>query len=45
MFSWDFQKAISNFEKHQVSFEEAVTAFDDEFGLDWADLAHSVVEK
>ena len=41
MFSWDIQKAILNFEKHGVSFEEAATAFDDEDGLDWADLKHS----
>ena len=41
MFSCDIQKAILNFDKHGVSFEEAVTAFDDEDGLDWADLTHS----
>ncbi|MEP6788154.1 MAG: BrnT family toxin [Acidobacteriota bacterium] len=44
MFSWDIQKAILNFDKHGVSFEEAVTAFDDEDGLDWADLTHSEAE-
>src|SRR5882724_4525825 len=31
MFSWDARKAIANFEKHRVSFEEAATA----------DLTHS----
>ncbi|MBK7394209.1 MAG: BrnT family toxin [Chloracidobacterium sp.] len=41
MFSWDIQKAILNFDKHGVSFEEAATAFDDENGLDWADVEHS----
>ena len=41
MFSWDIQKAILNFDKHGVSFEEAATAFDDENGLDWADIEHS----
>ena len=41
MFSWDIQKAILNFEKHGVAFEETVTAFDDEDGLDWEDLTHS----
>jgi len=25
MFSWDIRKAISNFEKHGVPFEEAAT--------------------
>lgn len=44
MFSWDIRKAILNFEKHGVSFEEAVTAFDDENGLDWADTEHSKAE-
>ncbi len=28
-FAWDAKKAVSNFSKHGVSFEEAVTAFDD----------------
>ncbi|MFN0277843.1 MAG: BrnT family toxin [Pyrinomonadaceae bacterium] len=41
MFDWDIDKAILNFEKHGVSFEEASTAFDDENGLDWADPKHS----
>ena len=41
MFDWDIDKAILNFEKHGVSFEEASTAFDDENGLDWADAKHS----
>lgn len=44
MFSWDIQKAILNFDKHGVSFEEAATAFDDGNGLDWADLSHSKAE-
>ncbi|CAA6804819.1 MAG: Unknown protein [uncultured Sulfurovum sp.] len=29
-FSWDTNKAQSNLKKHQVSFEEAQTVFDDE---------------
>ena len=44
MFSWDIRKAILNFEKHGVSLEEAVTAFDDEDGLDWKDVDHSETE-
>lgn len=44
MFSWDPQKAISNFEKHGVSFEEAALVFGDPDALDWDDPAHSVVE-
>lgn len=34
MFEWDVQKAIANFEKHGVSFEEAATIFADPDGLD-----------
>lgn len=41
MFEWDIQKAITNYEKHGVSFEEAVTAFSDPNGLDDEDIAHS----
>jgi len=44
MFSWDVQKAILNFEKHGVSFEEAATTFADEEGLDWDDPEHSADE-
>jgi uncharacterized protein len=44
MFSWDPQKAISNFEKHGVSFEEAATVFADPEGLDWEDMVHSAAE-
>jgi uncharacterized protein len=41
MFIWGPQKAITNFEKHGVSFEEAATSFADEDGLDWEDPNHS----
>ena len=44
MFNWDPQKAIANFEKHGVSFEEAATGFADADGLDWEDLNHSQSE-
>jgi hypothetical protein len=33
MFSWDIRKAISNFDKHGVPFEEAATVFGDPEGL------------
>ncbi|MBI3806793.1 MAG: BrnT family toxin [Nitrospirae bacterium] len=29
MFTWDIPKAIANFEKHGVPFEEATTVFAD----------------
>jgi hypothetical protein len=45
MFIWDTNKAQANFEKHGVSFEEAVTAFDDEYGIEMDDIKHSIVEK
>ena len=45
MFEWDPQKAISNYEKHGVSFEEAATVFADGEALDWEDLYHSSLEK
>ncbi len=44
MFTWDPQKAILNFEKHGVSFEEAATVFGDPNALDWEDLGHSGIE-
>lgn len=44
MFEWDIQKAIANYEKHGVSFEQAVTAFGDPNGLDGEDIAHSQQE-
>lgn len=45
MFSWDTNKAISNFEKHRVSFEEAITIFDDPNGFETYDIFHSDTEK
>ena len=45
MFAWDTQKAIVNFMKHGVSFEEAATIFSDPDGLDWEDVTHSTQEK
>ena len=45
MFSWDARKALKNYEKHSVPFEEACTVFADPDGLDWEDLEHSDVER
>lgn len=44
MFTWDPNKAISNFEKHGISFEEAAAVFADEYALDWVDKLHSITE-
>lgn len=40
MFSWDAAKALKNYEKHGVSFEEAATIFDDPYGLEVEDVEH-----
>ncbi|MDX2044577.1 MAG: BrnT family toxin [Acidobacteriota bacterium] len=44
-FEWHTKKADSNFEKHGVSFEEAVTAFDDPNSFHRQDRAHSIGEQ
>ena len=40
-FDWDRRKASSNHGKHGVTFEEAITAFDDPFALVAPDHTHS----
>jgi hypothetical protein len=40
-FDWDERKAAANRIKHRVSFEEAITAFDDPFALIAPDPKHS----
>lgn len=40
-FAWDPGKAESNFRKHGVSFQEAITVFSDPMAITFADLAHS----
>lgn len=32
-FEWDVNKAVSNFKKHKIRFEEAVLVFDDPFSI------------
>jgi hypothetical protein len=44
VFSWDNRKAITSFEKHGISFEEAATVFGDANGLDGDDAEHSTRE-
>jgi|ERR1051326_8549948 uncharacterized DUF497 family protein len=43
-YEWDETKAARNLDKHQVSFEEAVTVFGDPLYIDFYDLDHSVNE-
>ena len=45
MFSWDARKALQNYQKHGVPFEEASTVFSDSEGLDWEDLEHARLER
>ena len=40
-FEWDPQKAVENIGNHGVSFEEALTVFDDPLALTALDTAHS----
>ncbi len=40
-FEWDPRKAASNQKKHDISFEEAMTAFDDPRALRAPDVKHS----
>jgi uncharacterized DUF497 family protein len=44
-FEWDSNKAISNIQKHGVSFEEAVTALNDTMSATGFDPDHSINEK
>ena len=43
-FSWDNEKAVTNLEKHRVSFEEASTAFGDPLSITVDDPDHAEVE-
>jgi uncharacterized DUF497 family protein len=44
VYAWDARKAIQNYLKHGVPFEEAATVFSDPDGLDWEDREHSLGE-
>ena len=44
-FEWDRKKAKYNLRKHDVSFEEASTVFDDLFAAVYEDPEHSVNER
>ena len=43
-FEWNPDKARLNFEKHDVSFPEAVTVFNDPLSLTFPDPEHSIGE-
>lgn len=44
-FEWDEAKAASNLKKHGVTFEEAVTVFDDFGAVTFDDPEHSGIEQ
>ena len=44
-FEWDEGKAKSNIAKHDVSFDEATSVFDDPLFLTFADPEHSIQER
>lgn len=44
-FEWNQNKAASNLSKHEVSFEEAKTIFDDPLYVDFYDPDHSEDEE
>ncbi len=44
-FEWDEKKAKSNRSKHQVTFEEASTIFDDPLFITLLDIEHSTDEE
>ena len=43
-FEWDNNKAITNLQKHGVSFSEAATVFCDSLSITFADPDHSINE-
>jgi uncharacterized protein len=43
-FEWDPQKAQSNLRKHGISFEEAITVFNDTLAFIFDDMEHSQSE-
>ena len=45
LFDWDEEKARSNLAKHNVSFDEATSVFDDPLFLTFGDPGHSFQEK
>ena len=45
IFEWNKNKAAINFSKHQVSFEEAKTVFEDPLYVDFYDPDHSESEE
>ena len=45
IFEWDSENAKSNLIKHDVSFDEAITIWNDEFAVFLHDPNHSISEE
>jgi uncharacterized protein len=45
IFEWDANKARENFRKHNITFEEAKTVFNDSLLATYADEGHSQTEE
>jgi uncharacterized DUF497 family protein len=45
LFEWDDGKAAANLRKHRISFDEALTVFDDPYVIVEADSTHSEEEE
>jgi len=45
LFEWDENKALANFKKHQIGFEEAKTVFNDPLLVTYRDDFHSEYEE
>ncbi len=43
-FEWNLNKAAANIDKHNVSFSEAATVFDDSLSVTFPDSDHSIGE-
>jgi uncharacterized DUF497 family protein len=43
-FDWNPDKAVLNFEKHGISFQEAATVFNDPLSMTFPDPDHSIGE-
>ena len=43
-FEWDRKKAATNYRKHKISFDEAVTVFYDPLSATFNDPEHSIGE-
>ena len=44
-FEWNPNKAAANIDKHDISFPEATTVFDDSLSVTFPDLDHSIRER